>query len=364
MAQTVWKGAVSFGLVSIPVRLVSATEERDISFHQVRVSDGSRVRYRRVAEADGEEVPYAEIGKSYTTPDGREVVLTDDDLAAVRIPSSRTVELIGFVDGAEIDPVTLGKSYFAEPAAEDRKPYALLRDALVASGRVAVVKIAIRNRERLGVLRPRGQVLVLQTMLWPDEVRTPDFATDAGSAVRPQELTMAESYIDALSGDLDLTDQTDQYRQALMELVDAKAQGIEPGPEPDADTGRNGGQVVDLVEALRRSVEAAGGRRAKAAGGEVTGGEATGGGATGGGATGSRATGAGTAAAGKAREPAGGRVPTTKAAPRTKAVAGKGAPTGTSTGSGTATKRRTSSAGAGAGDPPDGAPAKRVRRSA
>ncbi len=319
MAQTVWKGAVSFGLVSIPVRLVSATEERDLSFHQVRVSDGSRVRYRRVAEADGEEVPFAQIAKSYTTPDGREVVLTDEDLAAVRIPSSRTVELIGFVDGAEIDPVTLGKSYFAEPAAEDRKPYVLLRDALVASGRVAVVKIAIRNRERLGVLRPRGEVLVLQTMLWPDEVRTPDFATDAGSAVRPQELTMAESYIDALSGDLDLTDQTDQYRQALTELVDAKAQGVEPGPEPDADTGRNGAQVVDLVDALRRSVEAAGARRTKAAAKES----------------------AGTMGENTAGRDGGGGVPKPRAAARKRT-----GPKATS------------------GDTPDGTPAKRARRSA
>ncbi len=258
--QTVWKGSVSFGLVSIPVRLVSATEERDLTFHQVRASDGSRVRYRRVAEADGQEVPYAEIAKSYTTPDGREVVLTDDDLAAVKIASSRTVELIGFVDAAAIDPISLAKSYFAEPAADDRKPYALLRDALIATDRVAVVKIAMRSRERLAVLRPRDDVLVLQTMLWPDEVRTPDFATDAGSSVRPQELQMAESYIDALSGELDLSEQSDQYRQALLELVAAKAEGIEPTADTDEDEESGGAQVVDLVEALRRSVEAAGAR--------------------------------------------------------------------------------------------------------
>ena len=260
--QTVWKGAISFGLVSIPVRLVSATEQRDLTFHQVRASDGSRVRYRRVAEADGAEVPYSAIAKSYTTDDGREVVLTDDDLGAVRVPSSRTVELVGFVAAAEIDPIMLTKSYFAEPAAEDRKPYALFRDALVESDRVAVVRIAMRNRERLAVLRPRDDVLVLQTMLWPDEIRTPDFATDAGSAVRPQELAMAESYIDALSGELDLSDQTDHYRQALLELVSAKAEGIEPTAEPEPE--QAGAQVVDLVEALRRSVEAAGGRSRRA----------------------------------------------------------------------------------------------------
>lgn len=305
--QTVWKGSISFGLVSIPVRLVSATEQRDLTFHQVRASDGSRVRYRRVAEADGEEVPYADIAKSYTTPDGREVVLTDDDLASVRIPSGRTVELVGFVDGAEIDPINLSKSYFAEPAAEDRKPYALLRDALVDSGRVAVVKISMRNRERLAVLRPREDVLVLQTMLWPDEIRTPDFATDAGSAVRPQELAMAESYIDALTGELDLSDQSDGYRQALGELVAARAEGVEP-TVPDDDEAGPGGQVVDLMEALRRSVEAAGGRSGVAGGpvdgagasdragadaaGAVPAGKGAGGNTTGATGTGAKTTGA------------------------------------------------------------------------
>lgn len=163
---------------------------------------------------------------------------------------------------------------------------------------------------------------------------------------------MAESYIDALSGDLDLSDQTDQYRQALMELVDAKAQGIEPTPEPDADSGRSGAQVVDLVEALRRSVEAAGGRRSKAAGAEAAGGAAAGGGAAG----------TGPGAPREAAGPAGGSTPKTKAASRTRSVAGKGAGKATSTGSGTATKRRTPRAGA--GDDAAEAPTKRVRRSA
>jgi DNA end-binding protein Ku len=257
--QTVWKGAISFGLVSIPVRLAAATEERDLSFHQVRASDGSRVRYRRVAEADGEEVAYRDIAKSYRTDSGVDVILTDEDLAAVRIPSSRTVELVGFVDAATIDPLTLTRAYFVEPAADDRKPYVLLRDALVDTERVAVVKLALRNRERLAVLRPREEILVLQTMLWPDEVRRPDIDVGDGSGVRPQELAMARSYIDALSGDLDLSDQHDGYRAALLELVDAKAAGQAP-PEPAEDTDAGGADVVDLVEALRRSVAAATGR--------------------------------------------------------------------------------------------------------
>jgi len=256
--QTVWKGAISFGLVSIPVRLAAATEERDLTFHQVRASDGSRVRYRRVAEADGEEVTFREIAKSYRTDSGVDVILTDEDLAGVRISSSRTVELVGFVDAASIDPITLSRGYYAEPAADDRKPYVLLRDALVASNRVAVVKLALRNRERLAVLRPRDDVLVVQTMLWPDEVRRPEIDIPDGVVVRPQELAMATSYIDALSGDLDLASQRDGYREALLELVDAKAAGQSP-PEHAEDEGP-GAQVVDLVEALRRSVAAATGK--------------------------------------------------------------------------------------------------------
>lgn len=255
MPQTVWKGAISFGLVSIPVRLTAATEERDLAFHQVRASDGSRIRYRRVAEADGEEVTFKDIAKSYRTDSGVDVVLTDDDLAGVRISSSRTVELVGFVDASTIDPITLSRGYYAEPAADDRKPYVLLRDALVTSNRVAVVKLALRNRERLAVLRPHEDVLVIQTMLWPDEVRRPEIDIPATVVVRPQELAMATSYIDALSGELDLSDQHDGYRAALLELVDAKAAGQEP-PEQTAEEGP-GAQVVDLVEALRRSVAAA-----------------------------------------------------------------------------------------------------------
>jgi len=262
--QTVWKGAISFGLVSIPVRLTAATEERDLTFHLVRASDGSRVRYRRVAEADGEEVTFKDIAKSYRTDSGVDVILTDEDLAGVRISSSRTVELVGFVDAASIDPITLSRGYYAEPAADDRKPYVLLRDALVASNRVAVVKLALRNRERLAVLRPREDVLVVQTMLWPDEVRRPEIDIPDGVVVRPQELAMATSYIDALSGDLDLESQRDGYREALLELVDAKAAGQSP-PEQAEDEGP-GAQVVDLVEALRRSVAAATGKAAAAGG--------------------------------------------------------------------------------------------------
>ena len=251
MPQTVWKGTISFGLVSIPVRLSTATEERNISFRQVRASDGARVRYRRVAETDGAEVAYADIAKGYELPDGEVVVLTDDDLADLPVASSKIVDVHPFVPMDQIDPTALSRAYYAEPTA-DPKPYVLLRDALERSGRVAVVKVSLRNRERLAVLRPRDGVLVLQTMLWPDEVRRPEFRfLDEGVDVRAQEMAMAESYIETLSGDFDPETYVDDYRRALEEVVQAKIEGKEITPAPLAP---EGGTVVDLMEALRRSV--------------------------------------------------------------------------------------------------------------
>ncbi len=263
--QTVWKGSISFGLVSIPVRLVGATEERDISFRQVHEADGGRIRYRRVCELDGKEVAYAEIAKGFELPDGDLVVLTDEDFADLPIASSKAVDVLGFVPFAEIDPTALSRAYYAEPTA-DAKPYVLLRDTLEESGRVAVVKIALRQRERLAVLRPRDGVLVVQTMLWPDEVRRPAFGfLDEGVTLRPQEVAMAQSYVDALSGDFDPADYSDGYRKALDEVVQAKIDGREVRAAEPArpDTGK----VVDLMEALRRSVDEARRRRGEGSGG-------------------------------------------------------------------------------------------------
>lgn len=258
--QTVWKGTISFGLVSIPVKLTSATEERDVSFRQVRVSDGSRVRYRRVAEADGEEVPYAQIAKGYELPDGGMVVLTDDDLADLPVSSSKAVDVMQFVDAAEIDPAAYAKPYYAVPAG-DAKPYVLLRDALADSHKVAVVKLALRSRERLAVLRPAGDALVVQTMLWPDEVRAAELPDEVGKVEpRKQEMAMAASFIDAMSGEWDPEAYTDEYRAALEELVASKIEGRDVVMPPDAEG--EDAEVVDLMDALRKSVEAAKERKA------------------------------------------------------------------------------------------------------
>jgi DNA end-binding protein Ku len=260
MPQSVWKGSISFGLVSIPVRLFSATEEKDISFRQVHREDGGRIRYKRVCSVDGEEVAYADIAKGYELPDGEMVVLDDDDFANLPISSSRSVEVLSFVPAEQIDAVQMSKPYYCDPTG-DVKPYVLLRNALEKADRVAVVKVALRQRERLAMLRAREGVLVLQTLLWPDEVREPKL--DLGEddvKVREQELAMAESYISALSGDFEPSEFGDQYREALEEVIEAKVAGREvvAPAEEQAPTG----QVVDLMEALRRSVAEAKERRA------------------------------------------------------------------------------------------------------
>ena len=267
--RAIWKGAISFGLVSIPVKLYSATEEKDVTFHQVRRSDGSRIKYKRVAAADGEEVQYGDIAKGYELPSGETVVLTDDDFKDLPLTTSRAIDVLQFVPLEEVDPIYFSKSYYLEPDKAGTKPYVLLREALERSGRVAVVKVALRNRESLATLRVRDGVFVLETMLWPDEVRTPDFGfLDEDVEVRDQELAMAGSLIETLTGDFDPTQFTDSYREALQAVIDAKVQGrevVQPeGAQPTTGT------VVDLMAALRASVDAA---KAKQGGGAAEDGE-------------------------------------------------------------------------------------------
>ena len=215
--RSIWKGSISFGLVSIGVKLYTATEERDVSFHQVRRSDGSRIRYKRVAEADGEEVAYADIAKGYQLPSGETVVLTDEDFADLPLPTARVVDVLQFVPVEQIDPIYFAKSYYLEPEKNAIKPYLLLRDALDSSGQAGLVKVAIRNREQLATLRVRDGVIVMETMIWPDEVREPAFGfLDSDVDVRPQERQMAESLVASMSGDFDPSEYTDDYREALQ----------------------------------------------------------------------------------------------------------------------------------------------------
>jgi DNA end-binding protein Ku len=256
--RAVWKGSVSFGLISIPVRLFRATEERDVSFHQVRVSDGSRIKYKRVAAADGEEVSYADIAKGYELPGGETVILTDADLADLPLTTSRAIEVDAFVPLAQVDPIYFEKTYYLEPEGQGAlKPYALLRDALVSSERVAIVKVALRRREQLAALRVRDGVFVLETMLWPDEIRPAEFDfLHEDIPVRPQELAMATSLIDSLAGDFDPSQYADTYREAVEQVVAAKVEGREVVTPPGME-GDQGGEVLDLMAALRASVAAA-----------------------------------------------------------------------------------------------------------
>src|SRR3954447_16504482 len=254
--RSIWKGAISFGLVTIPVKLYSATEEKDVAFHQVHREDGGRVRYKRVCQVDGEELSCGDIAKGFELPTGEMVVLTDDDLADLPLTTNRTIDVLQFVPLEQVDPIYFNKSYYLEPEKTGTKPYVLLRDALEKSGQVALVKIALRQREALATLRVRDGVFVLETMIWPDEVRQPDFGfLDEDVEVRPQELQMAGSLIDTLSGDFDPTQYTDRYREALQAVIDAKIEGHEV--VAPAETPAASGTVVDLMAALRASVEAA-----------------------------------------------------------------------------------------------------------
>jgi DNA end-binding protein Ku len=252
--RAIWKGAVSFGLVSVPVKLYSATESHDVAFRQVHESDGGRIKYQRVCSIDGEEVPYSEIAKGYETEDGEMVILTDDDMASMPSTSSREIAVEKFVPSDQIDPMLFEKSYYLEPEKTGAKPYALLRQALLEADRMAVVTVALRQRTSVAVLRVRDDVIVLQTMMWPDEIRTPDFSIETGE-VKDSEVKMATMLVETLAGDFDAADYEDDYADAVKEVVQAKIEGGEIKRTPTST--KTGGEVVDLLAALQRSVAAA-----------------------------------------------------------------------------------------------------------
>jgi DNA end-binding protein Ku len=259
--RAIWKGAVSFGLVSISVKLYSATEEKDIRFHQVHRADGGRIKYQRVCAICGEQVSYDEIAKGYDVGGGEIVVLSDEDFKDLPLTSSRAIEVLEFVPAEQIDPILYNKAYYLEPdGAAGIKPYLLLRDSLSQVDRVAVVKVALRQREALATVRVRDGVLVLNTMLWPDEVRKPDFDfLNDDVTVRPQELKMAESLIDSMAGDFNPEEFTDAYREALQQVIDVKIGKQETVVQPTTE--EPVAPTVDLMAALRASVERARSRR-------------------------------------------------------------------------------------------------------
>ena len=252
--RAIWKGAVSFGLVSVPVKLYSATESHDVSFRQVHAKDGGRIKYQRVCSIDGEEVEYADIAKGYETEDGEMVILTDDDMAELPSTSSREIAVEKFVPSEQIDPMLLEKSYYLEPEKSGAKPYGLLRQALIDADRMAVVTVALRQRTTVAVLRVKDDVIVLQTMMWPDEVRTPDFSVEVGD-VKDAEVKMAHMLVETLTGDFDPSEFEDDYAEAVETLVKTKIEGGELKRTPTST--KSSGEVVDLLAALQKSVAAA-----------------------------------------------------------------------------------------------------------
>ncbi|MFF8635570.1 Ku protein [Streptomyces pilosus] len=253
--RSIWNGAISFGLVSIPIKLVNATENHAISFRQIHTEDGGRIRYRKFCELEDREVTGQEIGKGYEDADGTIIPITDEDLSSLPIPTAKTIEIVAFVPEDRIDPLQMDAAYYlAAGGAPAAKPYTLLREALKRSNKVAIAKYALRGRERLGMLRVVGDAIAMHGLLWPDEVRAPEgVAPDTDVTVRDKELDLADALMDTL-GEVDLEDLHDEYREAVEEVIAAKASGETP---PEAPAPERGGKVLDLMAALENSVRAA-----------------------------------------------------------------------------------------------------------
>jgi DNA end-binding protein Ku len=257
--RAIWKGAVTFGLVNVPVKVYSATEDHDIALHQVHDEDGGRIRYQRRCEICGKVVDYTHIDKAYD--DGEQtVVLTEKDLSSLPEERSREIDVVEFVPSEQIDPIMLDRSYFLEPDSASAKSYVLLRRTLEQSDRTAIVHFALRQKTRLGALRVHGDVLMLQSLLWDDEVREASFpALDERVRISARELEMSSALVDSFASDFSPEDFADDYQEQLRQLIDAK---LEKGDSLDTEATfgeesekESGGEVIDLMEALRRSVE-------------------------------------------------------------------------------------------------------------
>src|SRR5690554_3211348 len=267
--RAIWKGAIAFGLVNVPVKVYSATEDHDISLHQVHDADGGRIRYQRRCEICGEVVDYAHIDKAYDDGE-RTVVLSKEDFDALPVERSREIDVVEFVPSEQIDPIMFERAYYLEPDSKSTKAYALLRRTLEETDRTAIVKFALRQKTRLAALRVRGDVLMIQTLLWDDEVREASFpALDERVRISQKELDMSAALVESFEADFDPSQFTDEYQEQLRELIEAK---LEQGDALDTDAtfgeaeeGDGGGEVLDLMEALRRSVDKSRGAKASGA---------------------------------------------------------------------------------------------------
>jgi DNA end-binding protein Ku len=249
-----WKGAISFGLVTIPVSVYPATEEKTLRFNQLHDADGGRIRMKRTCSIDGEEVSYEHIVKGYEYEKDKYVILTDEDFDKVPVASSRAIDIVQFVDLEDIDPIMYKKTYYLIPEETGAKAYALLREAMSQVNKVGIAKVSFRDKEHLSALRFKDDAFVLETMYWPDEIREADFSgVDVDAKVRDQELDMAKTLIENLTAEWHPDEYADEYREALLKIVEAKIAGEEievVEAEPTA-------KVVDLMAALKASVDAA-----------------------------------------------------------------------------------------------------------
>jgi DNA end-binding protein Ku len=266
--RAIWKGAVAFGLVNVPIKVYAATEDHDITLHQVHDKDGGRIRYQRRCEICGKVVSWEHTNKAYEAGD-RTVVLTDEDLKSLPEERSKEISVVEFVPSDQIDPIMFDRSYFLEPDSKSVKAYTLLRRTLEDSDRTAIVQFALRQKTRLGALRVRGDVLMLQSLLWDDEVREAHFeALDETVRISAKEREMAAALVDSFASDFSPEDFTDEYQEQLGKLIDAK---LKQGDSLDTDAtfgesskeGESAGEVIDLMDALRRSVDSARGAAKK-----------------------------------------------------------------------------------------------------
>lgn len=268
--RSIWKGALTFGLVNVPVKVYSAIEDHDVPLHQVHAEDGGRIRYARTCEVCGQTVAYADIDRAYVE-DGQTIVLTKDDIAALPAEKSREIDVVEFVPSDQVDLLTLDRPYYLEPDSKSPKAYVLLRKTLESTDRTAIVRFTLRQKTRLAALRVRGDVLVLQTLLWADEVREANFPSlQEDVTISDKELELSASLVESYSSDFDPDSFVDEYQKELRTLIDAK---IEAGEGFDASVtfaeegeSATGGEVIDLMEALRASVERSKAAKAKDAG--------------------------------------------------------------------------------------------------
>src|SRR5688572_569663 len=253
MARAIWSGSISFGMVSIPVKLYGATESKDISFNLVHATCGTRLQQRRWCPTDEVDVPWNEVARGYEYTKGEYVILTDEDFERLPLPSKNTIELSAFVEEKEIDPVFYERSYYLEPADRAEKPYALLLKALEQKGLTALATITIRKKEQLCAIRPHDGTIMLETLYYPDEIRAERGADLSSVKVSDRELEMAFTLIDIFRKPFDPSEYQDHYREALAQLIEAKLEGKQVVKAPAAREAK----VFDLADALKRSVEAA-----------------------------------------------------------------------------------------------------------